>query len=380
MAVLSDATIPVKGAIMEYRKLGNTGLEVSAIGMGCVQIASSRIEVATAIVRRALELGVNYFDVARAYGDAEIKVGLGIAGAPNAAREDVVISTKTSARAREDAWRQINESLERLHTSYVDNLHLHSLRSTEDIDRRLGPDGALKALIEARDQGMIHHIGCTSHRSEVLIEALRRFDFEVILVPMNLVEREPLDELIPMCEERGVGVTIMKPLATGLLPAPLALKWLLNQPIATAVPGITTLMELEEDAAVGSQPTTLASEERRAIQEARQRLEHVRCRICGLCYPCPREIPISMTLGTDVVFNHYRTMGPEAFRAFRWSPDRIERELERRPQIIAAIESCTRCGVCEERCPYGLPVMDMLQQTLPVMRDMVDIFQNLADA
>ncbi|MGC9347965.1 MAG: aldo/keto reductase [Anaerolineae bacterium] len=365
---------------MDYRKLGDTGLEVSAIGMGCVQIASSRTEVATAIVRRALDLGVTYFDVARGYGDAEIKVGLGVASAPNVGRDDVVISTKTSARTREDAWRQINESLERLNTGYVDNLHLHALRSTEDIDRRLGPDGALEALIEARDQGMIHHIGCTSHRSEVLIEALRRFDFEVILVPMNLVEREPLDELLPLCQGRGVGVTIMKPLATGLIPAPLALKWLLNQPIATAVPGITTLAELEEDVAVGRQPTALTSEEQLAVQETRRRLEHVRCRICGACYPCPQGIPISMTLGTDVVFNHYRTMGAEAFRAFPWGPERIKHELKRRPEIIAAIESCTRCGLCEERCPYGLRVMDMLAATLPAMRDMVRVFEDLAEA
>jgi hypothetical protein len=361
---------------MEYRRLGKTGLDVSAIGMGCVQLASSRTEVATAIVRRAVELGITYFDVARGYGDAEIKLGSGLQGR----RDEVVISTKTGARTREEAWQQVNESLERLDTGYVDNLHLHALRDTDDIDRRLGPDGALEALLEARDQGMTRFIGCTSHRSEVLIEALNRFDFDVILIPMNLVERDPLDELIPLCHERGVGVTIMKPLATGLLPAPTALKWLLNQPIATAVPGITTLAELEEDAAVGREPLALTPEELRVVEETRRRLEHVRCRICGLCYPCPQEIPISMTLGTDVVYDHYRTMGPETFRAFPWSPERVERELARRPEIIAAIESCTRCGACEERCPHGLPIMDMLQETLPVMRDMVGIFQELADA
>ncbi len=356
---------------MATRTLGNTGLEVSAIGLGCVQLASSRTEVATAIVRRAVELGITYFDVARVYGDAEIKLGLGLEGR----RNDVVISTKTGARTRDDAWRQINESLERLRTDYVDNLHLHALHSKEDMDRRLGSGGALEALIEARDQGMTRHIGCTSHRSEVLIEALDRFDFEVILVPMNLVEREPLDRLIPLCHERGVGVTIMKPLATGLLPAPLALKWLLNQTIASAVPGVTTLAELEQNAAVGWRPVGLTPEERLTIQETREELEHVRCRICGLCHPCPQEIPMAITLGTDVVYDHYRTMGSEVFRAFPWSRERIDKEIETRPKKIAAIESCTRCGICEERCPYGLPVIDMLASMLPGMREMVSIFQ-----
>ncbi len=361
---------------MHTRKLGSTGLDVSAIGLGCVQLASSRTEVATAIVRRAVELGITYFDVARVYGDAEIKLGLALEGR----RNDVVISTKTGARTRDDAWRQINESLERLRTDYVDNLHLHALRAGEDIGLRLGPGGALEALIEARDQGMTRHIGCTSHRSEVLIEALDRFDFEVILVPMNLVEREPLDRLIPLCQEKGVGVTIMKPLATGLLPAPLALKWLLNQPVASAVPGVTTLAELEQDAAVGWRPAGLAPEERLTIQETREELEHVRCRICGLCHPCPQEIPMAITLGTDVVYDHYRTMGSEVFRAFPWSRERIDKEIETRPKKIAAIESCTRCGICEERCPYDLPVMDMLASMLPGMRDMVCVFQELAEA
>jgi len=360
---------------MHTRKLGRTGLDVSTIGLGCVQLSSSRTEVATVIVRRAVELGITYFDVARIYGDAEIKLGLGLEGR----RDDVVISTKTNARTRDDAWRDINESLERLRTDHVDNLHLHGLHSAEDMDRRLGSGGALEALIEARDQGLTRYIGCTSHRSEVLSEALRRFDFEVILVPMNLVEREPLDRLIPLCHERGVGVTIMKPLATGLLPAPLALKWLLNQPIASAVPGTTTLAELEQNAAVGRQPLALTPQERGTIEETREELEHVRCRICGLCYPCPQKIPMSWTLGTDVIYDHYRTMGPEVFRAFPWSREIIEKEMETRPKKIALIESCTRCGVCEERCPHGLPVMDMLASMLPGMRDMVRIYQELMD-
>ena len=360
---------------MDYRRLGTTGLEVSAIGMGCVQIASSRTEVAVEIVRRALDLGVTYFDVARVYGDAEVKLGFALDGQ----RDDVVISTKTGAKTRDDAWREINESLERLQTDHVDNLHLHSLGSAADIHQRLGSGGALEAFLEARDQGLTYHIGCTSHRSDVLIEALERFEFEVILIPMNIVEREPLDRLIPLCHERGISATIMKPLATGLLPASLALKWLLNQPIASAVPGITTLAELEEDAAVGRQPISLSGSEVQRVATVRKELEHVRCRICGDCTPCPQDIPVPFLLGTDVTYDHYRTMGAEAFRAFAWSPNRAARELERRPKVIERIASCTRCGACEERCPHALPIMDMLAGMLPGMRDMVRIFQDLVD-
>lgn len=360
---------------MEHRSLGKTGLRASAIGLGCVQFSSSQAEYAVQIVRRALELGITYFDVARSYGDSEIKLGLGLDGD----REKVVLSTKTGARSRDDAWRQINESLERLRTGWVDNCHLHALHSGEDIDRRLGPGGALEALIEAKEQGLIHHIGCSSHRSEVLVEAIGRYDFEIILVPMNVVEREPLDELIPLCHRKGIGVTIMKPLATGLLPASLALKWLLNQPVASVVPGTTTLEELEENAAVGHRDLTLSAGEERQVAGLKDALEHVRCRICGACLPCPQDIPIPVTLGTDVMYDHHRTMGPQGFRAFPWSRARIERDLPDREKGIAAIESCTRCGECEARCPYGLSIVEMLQAVVPAMRDMLSAYRDLLD-
>ncbi len=358
---------------MQYRELGRTGASVSAVGLGCAQLGSSNTEYAARIVQRALELGVTYFDTARSYRDSEIKIGIGLAGQ----RDRAFISSKTGAKTREDAWRQINESLERLRTDHVDNYHLHGLWPGEDVDRRLGPGGALEALIQAKEQGMIRHIGATSHRAEALVEALKRFDFEVILVPMNVVEREPLAELIPLCQRKGVGVTIMKPLATGLLPARLALKWLLGQPIASAVPGATTLAEVEENSLVGHGDATLSPAERARVAELQVALEHVRCRVCEKCAPCPQGIPMGATLGTDVMYDHYRTMGREQFRAFAWSRPAVEHDLESRMKTIAAIESCTRCGECEQRCPYGLPVIEMLQSTLPAMREIVGIYREV---
>jgi predicted aldo/keto reductase-like oxidoreductase len=361
---------------MQVRQLGKTGLQVSAIGLGCAQLGSSSTTYAVEVVRRALEMGVTYIDVARGYGDAEIKLGLALEGQ----RKKVIVSTKTGAKTREDAWREIHESLERLNTDYIDNCHLHGLHSGDDMSRRLGPGGALEALIAAREQGLIRHIGCTSHRSEALIEAIRRFDFEVILVPMNIVEREPLDELIPLCREKGVGVTIMKPVATGLLPARLALKWLLNQPIACAVPGATTIEEAEQNALVGHGDQTLSAEEQREVQALKEALEHVRCRICGACMRCPQGIPIGYVLGTDVMYDHYRTMGPDRFRGFAWSRARIEKDLADRQKGIAQIASCTQCGECEPKCPYGLPIVDMLRSMVPAMQDMVGIYRELLDA
>lgn len=356
---------------MQYRELGQTGLKVSSIGLGCVQIASSRTEVAVAIVQRALDLGVNYFDVAKGYGDAEVKLGKAVSDC----RDNVILSTKTGAKTREQAKQDIQASLERLGTHYLDNVHLHALRLGEDMDQRLGPGGAMEALVEAKAQGMIHHIGCSAHRSEVIIEAIKRFPLEVILIPMNIVEREPLDALIPLCQEKGIGVTIMKPVATGLLPATLALKWLLNQPIATAVPGATTLKEVEENSLVGHHSLKLSPQEQEQVEIIRNELDHVRCRICGECLPCPQKISLPVILGTDVMFDHHRTMGPVNFRAFPWSIERVEKDLEHRQHIINSIQSCTQCGECEARCPHGLPIMHMLADALPAMHDMVQAYE-----
>ena len=359
---------------MQYRKLGRTGLEVSVIGLGAVQLDSSQTDYAVQTVQRALDLGVNYIDTARAYGDSEIKIGIALKGQ----RERAYVSTKAHERTRDAAWQQINESLERLQMDYVDNLHLHGLFDLHDIDVRTSPGGALSAALRARDEGMVRHIGCTAHTSAVLVEALRRFDFETILVPLNLIEREPLDELIPLCQQKAVGVTIMKPVATGLLPAPLALKWLAGQPIATAVPGCTTLAEVEENARIGDLADfNLSPQEATQAEALRVEYERKRCRVCGACLPCSKGIYLSDALGSDVVYDHYRTMDREAFAAFNWSRDALQRESVFRRRLIAQIESCDRCGQCESRCSYGLPVMDMLPALLPAMRDMVSIYERL---
>lgn len=361
---------------MQYRDLGKTGLKVSAIGLGCVQIGSSKAEYAARLVRRALELGVTFFDVARGYWEAEIHLGLGLEGQ----RHRAIVSTKTAEKTREGAWREINESLERLRTDYVDNCHLHYLQPGDDVERRLGPGGALEALLRAKEQRMIRHIGCTSHRSDVLLDAIGRFDFEAILVPLNIVEREPLIELIPLCQEKGIGVTVMKPVATGLLPARLALKWLLNQPVATVVPGCTTIEELEENVQVAQPDVSLTPQEEREVQGLREKLEHVRCRLCDRCVPCPQGIEINELLGSDVLYDHYRTMGPEVFRAFPWSRSRMEGDLVERERNMAAIRSCTHCGECEAKCPYGLPAPAMLESMLPVMEDMVSFYHEVLGA
>jgi uncharacterized protein len=358
---------------MKKRPLGSTGIDVAPIGLGAAQLGSSDYDHAKDIVFRALDLGVNYFDTAQGYWDSEIKVGKALKGE----RENVIVSSKTGAKTKEEAAQHINESLVKLQTDYIDNYHLHNLTDLDDVDVRLG--GPLEALIEAKEAGKIRHIGMTGHTfPSVLVAALKRFDFETFLVPLNIVEREPLAELIPLAIEKNVGITIMKPVATGLLPAPLALKWVLKQNIAVAVPGATTAAEMEQNAGIGAlEDLTLSEAEEAEVAKWALDLATDRCRICMECLPCPSDIGIPGTLGTDVMYNHYRSMGPEKFGEFPWEQSRVDDEWKNREATIAKIDdhaACDSCMQCESRCPYGLPIVSMLRTMSPNMKDMLDIW------
>ena len=362
---------------MQYRDLGKTGLKASAIGLGCAQLGSPNTAYAVQIIEKALDMGVSYFDTARAYRDSEVKLGAALKGH----RDKVILVTKVLVKTKAEAWESIRESLQRLQTDHVDVCHIHGLWEGEDFEMRLGPGGSLEALVEAKAKGLVRHIGCTSHLSSVLIKALNRYPFEVILVPMNIVEREPLDALVPLCQKRGVGVTIMKPVATGLVPTRPALKWLLDQPIVTAVPGATTIEEAEQNSRVGQlKRVTLTPTERNQMRRLATKLNHVRCRICRKCLPCPKDISISVVLGTDVMYDHYRTMGPKKFAAFPWSKLAVEKDTAERTKTVEQIKACDGCGKCEPKCSYGLPIVKMLRSMVPAMEDMLRIYRQVSPA
>jgi hypothetical protein len=192
---------------------------------------------------------------------------------------------------------------------------------------------------------------------------------------LSIVEREPLEALLPLCLEKGVGITIMKPVATGLLPATLALKWLLNQPIGTAVPGPSSVAEVEENSAVGSlDDITLSLAEEKEVERWAAKLEHVRCHICMECEPCPVGIPIGNSLGTFSIYEKYRNLGAETFAALPWVPQVVAENREKYPKLIKQIEACNDCGLCVERCPHDIPIPERLRALVPEMQNILSIW------
>jgi aryl-alcohol dehydrogenase-like predicted oxidoreductase len=200
---------------METRRLGRLGHESSVLVYGAAALAEVSQEVADRSVQEALDAGINHFDVAASYGDAELRLGPWM---PRI-RDRVFLATKTGRRDAEDAWREINTSLQRLQTDRVDLLQLHAVGDLEDLGRATGPEGALQAALRAVDEGLVGAIGITGHGHEAPathLEALRRHPFATVLSPINLVlSRDPAyraayDELVEEVARQDAGLMVIK--------------------------------------------------------------------------------------------------------------------------------------------------------------------------
>lgn len=362
---------------MRYRRLGRTEVQVSEIGIGAAGLRCSTTEYSSAMIHRALELGVNYFDTATAYGDSETKLGVALEGR----RSQAIIATKLDAVTAESAEKELAESLARLRTAYVDVLSLHDIRSLEDLERRTRPGGPLDVLRRAKDSGVARFLGVSGHRHDIISEALRMDVFDVVLFIMNIAEQEAKDELIPLALSKDIGMTVMKPLATGLLPSQLALRFLMTQPISAAIPSASRMDWLESNIAVSDMPMPLMVEEQAEMQRLEQELAHVRCRLCDRCMPCPQGIKISSLLGTYRFYNELRSAGWEETVAFPWGEWAREHFPKELAIHMSAIPKCDNCGHCDARCPYQLPVADMLRSMLARMgqlKTLTEIWQSPA--
>lgn len=274
---------------LPVRDLGKTGLRVGILGLGCFYLGNLRDgEQAVAVVRRALELGVDWFDTAPSYnrGVSEERVGKGLKGS----RDRVHIATKSTRRDGKGAVAELEESLKRLGTDRVDLFQFHALRDASDAREVFGKGGAHEALEKARKAGKVLHLGFTGHYDpEVLAAVCRERPVETILLPLNALD--PHDRsfekgTLPAARERGLGVVAMKVFASGRLvgdpalsPTPAeCLRYVLSLPVATAIVGCSTVEELEADLVLAKSFEPLPAEERAALLDrtapfAKRRIE-----------------------------------------------------------------------------------------------------------
>jgi len=327
------------------RRLGKAGLSVTVIGFGGIPIQAVSDEEAVAAVRRAYDLGVRFFDTARGYTNSEDRIGRALEG------RECIIASKSSAADGETIYQHVLTSLSRLRREHIDLYQLHGVNDDEELARRTAAGGALDGLRRAREEGKIGHIGITGHRRETLVKAVETVEeFASVQVPFNIVEQEILDAVVPLCQQREVGLIAMKPVGGGnFTNAPLAIKWAINQPITCAIPGMATVAEVEADVPVGYGDIRLTPDERVAAEQMRSELDQRTCRRCRYCEPCAQGVQIGMLLHGRTII---RRMGVARFLDFGAKG------------IVASGPKCIECRECITRCPYRLPIPDLIREVM----------------
>jgi len=329
---------------METIRLGRTEMMVSKVGFGGIPIQRVSEDAAVAVVRRCLELGVTFMDTANVYSTSEARIGKAIAGQ----RPKPILATKSTSRTSEEVKEHLKLSLERLGVEFIDLYQFHGVSNFESLETVLDPNGPMAVLEEAKKAGVVKHIGVTSHSMDVAKEAVKSDRFETIMFPFNFIACEAADELLPLAREHDVGVIAMKPLAGGRLEnATIAFKYLFQFPDVVPIPGIEHVHEIEEIVQLLDGSWQMTEAEQCEMQRLREELGTRFCRTCDYCQPCTEEIPISVVLTIDSF-------------AKRLPPGRLF--SGRLAEGMAKAANCTECGDCEERCPYHLPIREMIAQ------------------
>ena len=335
---------------MRKKILGKTGFEVSVIGFGGISIQSLGREEAVEVLEEAFRLGMNFFDTARCYTDSEEKMSC-----LSAYRGELYMATKTLARDAAGVRLDLEKSLAALDREGIDLYQLHNVSREEELEKVLAKGGSLEEARRAQDEGLVKEIGITSHNLDVSIKALDTGEFATLQVPLNIVERHYMDRgLVQRAAESDIGVIAMKPLGGGpLLPASYSLRFALESGSSVVIPGMRTLEEVRENAGVGEEPEPLRPGELAELERLAERLGSGFCRRCQYCLPCPEGIYI-----------------PQVFicvGTWRWGgqPERAKELYGRTVPVPAS--ACIECGECEERCPYQLPIQEMLEEAAELL-------------
>jgi predicted aldo/keto reductase-like oxidoreductase len=249
-SALADAPMPMA-------TLGKTGMKVSRFTLGGYHYLRNGEETAIRIVHRAIDLGVNFFDCAHKYnaGSSDIAYGKALQGG---LRQKVLVMSKAQFREGYSAMRQLEETLERMKTDYLDLWQCHEVVSHDEVDKILSPKGALEAFVKAKEQGKVRHIGFSGHRDPTVHQRLlASFDgWETVQFPVNLIDPHYLsfiENVLPKVREKGAGVIAMKSNAIGnitknkVASIQECLRFAWSQNIDTLVSGVETVEQLEQN-------------------------------------------------------------------------------------------------------------------------------------
>lgn len=333
---------------MEYRVLGKTGLKISRLGLGGIPIQKIDPDGTRALIGELMRESVNFIDTARGYTVSEEYLGYALEGV----RDKFVIATKSTSRTKEAMAKDIDISLANLRTGYIDLYQIHNPNAA-DLEVVMAEGGALEALIEAKAAGKIGHIGITLHSAELFKKALDLSFVETIMFPYNIVETQG-EDLIAECAKRNIGFICMKPLAGGAIDdADTALRFIVSNPDVTVViPGMADSKEIAQNVAATADTSPLTPDEIDKIVNIREHLGTNFCRRCNYCAPCTVGINIPSVFLLEGYYSRY---------------DLKEWAVARYSTLAKTAADCIGCGACEPRCPYNLPIREMLKKAKTVM-------------
>jgi len=380
---------------MQYRAYGSTDMMVSALGFGAMRLphhedGTCNYDKAVPLLRRGIELGINFIDSAWGYlrGTSEVAVGMAIKGYD---REKIYLSTKapvdTEGQAKADNWwKMLEECLKRLDTDRIDFMHFHNIAWDRFKNWVAVPGGALEAAYRALDQGIIRHLCFSSHDTpENIRKLIDTGEFSGMLVQYNLLDRTN-EEVIVYAHSKGMGVEVMGPVGGGRLGVPspeiqrmipegikstpeIALRFVLANPnVSVALSGMNEIRQIEENVATASREEPLSPEELaqiRAALDQMQCLAELYCTGCEYCMPCPNGVDIPENFR---LMNYHRIYGLTEYarREYAKLGQRKDPQGELRPAWAAA---CKECGRCESKCPQNIPIIEQLKEVHETLRE-----------
>jgi len=329
---------------MRKRILGRTGLEVTEVGFGGIPIQRVDHTATKVLLDASLASGMNFIDSARGYTVSEALIGEAIEGK----RDQWILATKSTARDYENMKADVEISLKNLKTSYIDLYQFHFVKEVAQLEMILSENGAYRALEEAKAAGKIGHIGITSHSADILKLALEKDCFDTIQFPYNPVETQG-EGVFELAKEKNVGVIIMKPIAGGAIDqGEVSIKYILNNPnVTVAIPGMDALEQIEKNTKVAKNSLELSQEELEIIKGIKEELDGGFCRRCNYCAPCSQGIDIPLQFVVEGYLTRYNLQD--------WANDRYN-------SLDIKADDCIQCGVCETRCPYDLPIGEMMKR------------------
>ncbi|MSV25719.1 aldo/keto reductase [Selenomonas sp. WCA-380-WT-3B 3/] len=321
--------------------LGTTGIRVPQNGFGALPIQRVTKEEAVRLVRAAYEGGIRFFDTARAYSDSEEKLGEAFQGM----RDKVFLATKTHAKTPEEFWQHLDTSLRLLQTDYIDVYQFHCVNQCW---KPGDGSGMYEAMLEAKKQGKIRHIGVTAHKIRVAFECVESGLYETMQFPFSYLASEEEVRLVRLCKEKQVGFIAMKGLAGGLIHRSEAAMAYIGQ-FGNVLPiwGIQRETELKEWLSYMRETPGMTEELSEYIGRERQELSGDFCRGCGYCMPCPAGIQINQCARMSLML--------------RRAPSKAWLTLEMQAEM-KKIENCLNCRQCTKKCPYELDTPALLKK------------------